>query len=425
LRGFCLLVVLPLFGGRVDAQTLERQQVIETTMRPYDGPSEPGIASDTLDGKVMCGYQGWFSAPEDGSERGWRHWGPGRCQPGACTVSLWPDASDLTAGELFDTGFRLADGTPARVFSSYNRATVLRHFEWMRDYGIDGVFVQRFAVETIAPVDLRQRNVVLAHCREGANRAGRTYAVMYDLSGLGAGQIDRVIDDWKELAGRMKITADPAYQHHAGKPVVAVWGLGLNDGRRYTLDEGRRLVQFLQTDPDFGGCTVMLGVPTYWRTLDRDALSDPALLELIARADIVSPWTVGRYATLEQAARHADERLSPDLAWCRDRDIEYMPVVFPGFQWFNSHPDAAKSKPIPRQHGRFLWEQVMGARRAGASMLYVAMFDEVDEGTAIFKCTNDPPGTEFATFEGDPPDHYLRLVGRAGRMLRGEAVEGP
>ena len=56
-------------------------------------------------------------------------------------------------------------------------------------------------------------------------------------------------------------------------------------------------------------------------------------------------------------------------------------------------------------------------------MLYVAMFDEVNEGTAIFKCTDTPPVSDVAKFvdmDGRPSDHYLFLTGEGARMLRGE-----
>ena len=43
-------------------------------MRPYSGPSVAGIPADTLTGKVLCGYQGWFTAPGDGAELGWKHY---------------------------------------------------------------------------------------------------------------------------------------------------------------------------------------------------------------------------------------------------------------------------------------------------------------------------------------------------------------
>ena len=61
---------------------------------------------------------------------------------------------------------------------------------------------------------------------------------------------------------------------------------------------------------------------------------------------------------------------------------------------------------------------------SGAKMIYVAMFDEINEGTAILKCSNEPPMNQppanFLTYEGLPSDHYLWLTGQAGKMLRRE-----
>ena len=398
-----------------------REQVVEETMKPYDGPAVASVDTSTLKGKVMCGYQGWHAAEGDGLGRGWYHWKRGQFKPGFCKFDLWPDVSELDPDERYATEFRLSDGQPAEVYSAMNSKTVLRHFQWMREYGIDGVFVQRFAVEVASTVGLRQFTTVLGHCREGANRNGRAYAVMYDLSGLRGGQMNKVMDDWKLLIDRMEITRDKAYLHHKGKPVVAIWGFGFNDGRKYTLDEGIELVRFMKDDPKYGGNTVMLGVPTYWRTLERDTVNDPALHDLILKADIVSPWTVGRYTNVSEVENYAKNTLVGDIVWCKNRGKDYLPVVFPGFSWHNMYPKSAFNE-IPRQKGAFLWAQYAAVKKAGCTMVYQAMFDEVDEGTAIYKCTNDPPVGEskFVTYEGLPSDFYLKLVGAATKMISGK-----
>jgi len=50
------------------------------------------------------------------------------------------------------------------------------------------------------------------------------------------------------------------------------------------------------------------------------------------------------------------------------------------------------------------------------------MFDEIDEGTAIFKCTNNIPvnngEAKFVDYEGVAPDHYLWLTGKAAELLK-------
>jgi hypothetical protein len=247
---------------------------------------------------------------------------------------------------------------------------------------------------------------------------------MYDLSGLREGGTKQVIEDWKLLVGRMKVgrdDRDAAYLRHKGRQVVAVWGVGFEDGRQYTLAECERLVDFLKDDKEYGGFTVLLGVPTGWRTLDADSVEDKALHKVIGKADVISPWTVGRYRTLQGVADHGQKRWKEDVQWCREHKKDYLPVAFPGFSWHNLRPKS-KLDEIPRLKGRFLWKQYVEAKKAGATMIYQAMFDEMDEGTAIFKCTDSPPVGEsrFLSMEGLPSDHYLWLTGQGGKLLRGE-----
>src|SRR5258706_15088357 len=136
---YLLLLALPALSATA-AAPLSRETVLAETLHPYDGPSQRGVDTSTLTGKVMCGYQGWFNAEGDGAERGWVHWTKrrGPLAPGNAKIDLWPDVSELGADERFATGFKHADSRAAEVFSSFKQPTVLRHFQWMRDYGIDG-----------------------------------------------------------------------------------------------------------------------------------------------------------------------------------------------------------------------------------------------------------------------------------------------
>ncbi len=386
----------------------------------------PQPVGDGLEGKVMCGYQGWFRTPDDGTNNGWFHYGGGRkFEPGACGIDLWPDVRELPAAARVPTAFKHPDGSVAEVYSSVNPAAITLHFQWMKEYGIDGVFLQRFATTTKDPRFRKPMNTVLDTCRKAARENGRRWALMYDLSGLKPGEARVVIADWKRLQEEYHLTdatQNPAFMRHRDKPLVALWGLGFSD-RDPMLEDWRELARFFKTEATPGGCTLMLGVPAFWRTLERDAIKDPALLEIIASADVVSPWTVGRYGSAKESAAHITKTVTGDLAWCQERKLDYLPVAFPGFSWHNlqaGRGKEAKVNAIPRREGRFLWSQCRQFQKAGASMLYVAMFDELDEGTAIFKTRNDPPaGASLFVSEPDVPgDHYLWLTGMAGKALR-------
>ena len=157
----------------------------EPWLHPYGGPSRSDVDATTLDGKVLCGYQGWFNTPCDGTSFGFTHWGQGLERPdrGRFTVDMWPDLSEYAADDLCVVpGLKLPDGSPARLYSAYRKGPVLLHTKWMRQYGIDGIFVSRFIGEAASPARSRHVNRVLANLREGCHREGRVWAMMLDLS---------------------------------------------------------------------------------------------------------------------------------------------------------------------------------------------------------------------------------------------------
>jgi hypothetical protein len=151
---------------------------------------------------------------------------------------------------------------------------------------------------------------------------------------------------------------------------------------------------------------------------------------LIESADIVMPWTVQRFTPLLHLFDEGryEDHVKADIAWCQARKVDYAACVYPGFSWYNMHQCGREEdammfplNQIPRQKGRFYWSLISSAIQAKAKMLYVAMYDEMDEGTAIFKCANHlPAGVKLCDNEGLPTDHYLWLTGEAGKMLRGE-----
>lgn len=383
----------------------------------------------TYQGLVMAGYQGWFRAEGDGS--GAKNYSYGNEE--RTGIDMWPDVSEYE--KTYETPFKLSNGQPARFFSSFDKSTVDLHFKWMQEYGVDGVFMQRFFNNARPENRDNAAATILKNAFEAASAYDRAIAVMYDLSGLRAKGEDcsAIVDDWKYLVDELKVTNQTGrktYLHHNGKPVVAIWGVGFPDRPYNIRDIGlERLIDFLKNDPVYGGCTVMLGVPTAFRHLNADCVNDPYLHELIRMADIVLPWTVQRYSPLlhNDMDRLRDNTLD-DLKWCRENGVEYVPCVYPGFSWHNlsryEFPDDVKPVgSIPRMGGRFYWQQIATVLRSGASMLYVAMFDEVNEGTAIFKTTDTPPVSQRASFvgiEGVPSDHYLWLTGQAAKVLRRE-----
>ncbi len=414
----------------LNCSTKEEQKQEEIPPKPiekiYD---ETGCFYTSYKGLVMAGYQGWFTAEGDGAERGWHHYEKsGKFEPGMNTIDFWPDVTEYS--KTYKTSFQYADGTDAFVYSPYDEESVDLHFKWMKEYGLDGVFMQRFISEIKSEKGKRHFNKVLENALKAAKKYQRAVCVMYDLSGCSSADMQILINDWNELQNTFSLfdnVKNPTYLRHNKKPLLVIWGVGFNDNRKYTIADVQSLVTNLKGPEK--KVSIMLGVPYYWRTLTKDTENNPALHTVIKAADIIMPWAVGRYKS-ESYSNTASGTLAGDINWCSLNKIDYVPLVFPGFSWGNLKNDVTLYNQIPRLKGDFFWQQVAGAKQAGAQSLYVAMFDEIDEGTAIYKCKKegDLPLNGSGKFVGIESglsiDYYLWLTGEAAKWIHGSTSHG-
>ena len=368
-------------------------------------------------------YQGWFNTPCDGEHSGFGHWGRDlENTNGSFVVDMWPDVSEYDPADLCEIPWlKMPDGSPAKLYSGDQKGPVLLHCKWMRQYGIDGVFVSRFVGETMSESRSRHINTFLANVREGCHREGRVWAMMLDLFMGREGGTSVPINDWKFLCDKMKVREDSRYLHHQGKPVVLLWGLGFKD-RPWTPEQGKELIEFFKNDPKYGGVYLIGGIDPAWRTLGGGSRPDPAWSPVYRMFDSISPWDAGRFRDNAGMDRVRKASWEGDLAELKGLGIGYMPTAFPGFSWDNLRKKPPGTTTIPRRKGEFYWRQFAIFKTLGIRTVFVGMFDEVNEGTAIYKVANQTPaGENFVTYEGLPSDYYLRLTAAATRMIRGDA----
>ena len=116
-----------------------------------------------------------------------------------------------------------------------------------------------------------------------------------------------------------------------------------------------------------------------------DTSLEPEWAAVFRSYDIISPWSVGRYSDSQGISDFRTTYLMLDVAEATAAGAAYMPVIWPGFSWKNLNNSATPLNQIPRDGGRFYNLQSNSALSVqGINMIYIAMFDEVDEGTAMF-----------------------------------------
>lgn len=360
-------------------------------------------------GTITVGYQGWFACHGDGSPIDlWWHWSNdwGKSPTLALSsVKSWPDMRDYD--HKYATDFaNLGNGDPATLYSDYDDQTVDVQFGWMEQNGLDVAALQRFNPNGIeGPI----RDAVTARVKTAAEKHGRKFYIMYDVTGWTNMQTE-VKSDW---TNKMKAyTSSTAYARQNGKPVVCIWGFGFSDNNHpWSATICKDVIDWFHGQ----GCYVIGGVPTHWR--DQNSDSRAGFIETYKTFDMISPWMVGRIGKIIEADDFYANVNSADMAFCKTNKIDYQPCILPG-----------DLQARQRAHGDFMWRQFYNMTRLKVQGIYISMFDEYNESNQIAKTAEDvsmvPAGSGYLALDEDgtkcSSDYYLRLTGDGARMFKGE-----
>ena len=218
------------------------------------------------------------------------------------------------------------------------------------------------------------------------------------------------------------------------------------------------LIQWFKNEADPKYRVFLIGgVPSRWRDLSGDSRSDSIWQTVYESLDGIHPWHAGRWSTIDYFIWWYENRITKDAELCSQLGKLYMPTMCKsradgtgtiltssqysklflfnliisgaGFSWHNLKNGQQEMNAIPRLGGRLMWAQAYNyVKDDNIRSIWMAQFDEVDEGTAIYKVAATqqevPAQGKWLTLDADgielPNDWYLRLCGEAQKMMRGE-----